>query len=51
MCEVRAVPVEVKGSVVWVRTDIEGNAAEMFRAAGVQIPKKLLKFRDKGGLL
>ena len=42
---VRAIPVEAKGSVIWVRTEIEGNAAEMFRAAGVQPPKKkLLKF-------
>ena len=47
LLEVRAVPVEVKGSVVWVRTEIEGNAAEMFRAVGVQPPKRLLKFSAK----
>ena len=47
LLEVRAVPVEVKGSVIWVRTEIEGNAAEIFRAAGVQPPKRLLKFSAK----
>ena len=47
LLEVRAIPVEVKGSTVWVRTEIEGNAAEMFRAAGVQPPKRLLKFSAK----
>ena len=45
--EIRAVPVEVKGSAVWVRTETEGNAAEMFRAAGVQPPKRLLAFSAK----
>ena len=48
LLEVRAVPVEMKGGTVWVRTDIEGNAAKMFRAARVQIPKKMLKFCGKG---
>ena len=33
LLEVRAVPVEMKGGTVWVRTDIEENAAKMFRAA------------------
>ena len=41
--EVRAIPVEVKSHTVWVRTDITGNAASLFKAAGVNIPKKFLK--------
>ena len=49
--EVRAVPVEIKGPVIWVRMQIERNAEEMFRATGVQIPKKPLKFCGKGDLL
>ena len=43
LCEVRAVPVEIKGRVIWVRTQIEGNAAKIFHTAGVRIPPKLLK--------
>lgn len=45
--EVRAVPVKVKEKTMWIRTDIEGNAARIFRAAGVQIPKKLLKVSEE----
>ena len=44
LLDVRAVPVKVRGAVIWLRTEIEGNSAEMFRAGKVQIPKKLLKF-------
>ena len=43
LSEVRAVPVQIKEKKIWIRTDIQGNATEIFRVAGVQIPKKLLK--------
>ena len=49
LCEVRAVPVEIKGRVIWVRTQIEGNAAKIFHTAGVRIPPKLLKVCEGGG--
>ena len=48
LCEVRAVPFEIKDSVIWLRTNIKDNAAEMFRVAKVQIPKKLLMFSPGG---
>lgn len=41
--EVRAIPVSVRGQTIWCRTDITGNAVTLFRAAGVQIPAKILK--------
>jgi hypothetical protein len=41
--EVRAIPVDLQGKTVWVRTDIKGNAAKVFRAMGMAIPPKLLK--------
>lgn len=41
--EVRAIPVSIQGKVVWVRTDIKGNAAKIFRAIGLAIPPKLLR--------
>ena len=46
--EARAVPVKLKEKTLWIRTDIEGNTAKIFRAAGVQIPKKLLKVCKEG---
>ena len=51
LCEVLAVPVKVKDSVIWVRTNIEENASEMFRVAGVRIPSKLLDFSPGGKAL
>ena len=51
LCEVRAVPVQIKDSVIWVRTHIEGNASEMFRVAGVRIPSKVLQFSPGGKTL
>ena len=42
LCEVRAIPVKVRGKTVWVRTDIAGNAATLFKAAGIKIPPKIL---------
>jgi len=40
--EVRAVPVQVREQTIWTRTDITGNAAMIFKAAGVGVPKKVL---------
>ena len=42
--EVRAIPVKVGHRMVWIRTDISGNAASLFRAMGAGIPPKLLKY-------
>lgn len=44
--EVRAVPVKVRGQTVWCRTDISGNAAEVFKASGAKIPSKILKQKN-----
>ena len=41
--EVRAVPVTVKDKTLWMRTDISGNTADVFKAIGVKIPSKQLK--------
>ena len=41
--EVRAIPVTLQGKIAWVRTDIKGNAAKIFRLMGIAIPPKLLK--------
>ena len=48
LCEVRAVPVELGGDkMVWVRTDINGNAAKLFTAAGIKQPPKILALEGK----
>lgn len=44
LCEVRAIPVKVRGKTIWVRTDINGNASKLFNALGIKIPPRLLKF-------
>ena len=41
--EVRAIPVKVKEQTLWIRTDINGNAADVFKAIGVKIPSKQIK--------
>ena len=41
--EVRAIPVTIKGKTLWIRTDITGNAVDVFKAIGVKIPAKQLK--------
>mgnify|MGYP001595902569 FL=1 len=41
--EVRAVPVKVHDQIIWVRTDITGNAASALQAVGCRIPPKLLQ--------
>jgi len=41
--EVRAIPVQIKSTTMWVRTDIAGNAAKLFAAIGLKPPPKVLK--------
>lgn len=43
LAEVRAIPVKIKGTNVWVRNDIKGNAAKLLTAIGAPIPSKILK--------
>lgn len=44
LCEVRAVPIRFGDEkTLWVRTDINGNAAQLFTAIGMRLPPKLLK--------
>jgi transposase len=40
--EVRAIPVRVNTTTMWVRTDISGNAQKLFSAIGLKAPPKLL---------
>ena len=48
LCEVRAAPVEFgNDNTVWVRTDINGNAAKLFTAAGIKQPPKILALEEK----
>jgi len=42
--EVRAIPVKVRSTTLWVRTDINGNAAKLFSAIGLKAPPKVLNF-------
>lgn len=42
LAEVRAIPVKVKNTQVWIRSDIKGNAYRLFAAIGAPIPPKLL---------
>lgn len=41
--EVRAIPVQVRSTTMWVRTDIAGNAQKLFAAIGLKPPPKVLK--------
>lgn len=43
LSEVRAVPVKINTTTLWVRTDINGNAAKLFSAIGLKPPPKVLK--------
>lgn len=45
--EVRAVPVKVQSSTIWVRTDISGNAHKLFSAIGLKIPSKVLNLHQQ----
>ncbi len=48
LCEVRAVPVQFGNeNTIWVRTDINGNAAKLFSAAGIKQPSKILSYEGK----
>ena len=44
--EVRAIPVRYKDKTIWMRTDIYGNNAEVFKAIGAKIPSKQLKIES-----
>lgn len=46
LSEVRAIPVKIKNQIVWVRTDIAGNAATGLQAIGCRIPPKVLKIEE-----
>jgi transposase len=41
--EIRAIPVQVRSTTMWVRTDISGNASKLFSAIGLKPPPKVLK--------
>ena len=43
LAEVRAIPVRVKKTHVWIRTDITGNAANIFKAIDIPFPPRMLK--------
>lgn len=45
--EVRAIPVKIKSTIMWVRTDIAGNAAKLFTAIGLKPPPKVLRIAKK----
>lgn len=45
--EVRAIPVTIRGKTLWVRTDINGNAATLFQALGVRIPPRVLNLEQQ----
>ena len=42
--EVRAIPVKIRTTLMWVRTDINGNASRLFSAIGLKAPPKVLNF-------
>ena len=43
LADVLAIPVDIKGKRIWVRTDIPENAQKLFRAMKLKIPPKILK--------
>lgn len=45
--EVRAIPVQIKSTTMWVRTDIAGNAQKLFAAIGLKPPPKVLRLTKK----
>lgn len=45
--EVRAIPVQIKSTTMWVRTDIAGNAQKLFAAIGLKPPSKVLRLSKK----
>ena len=44
--EIRVIPVQVKSKTLWVRTDIQGNAAKLFTCLGIRIPPKVLSLKN-----
>ena len=42
LTEVLAIPVDIKGNRIWVRTDIPANAQKLFKAMQMKIPPKIL---------
>ncbi len=46
LTEVRAIPVTIRSTTLWVRTDITGNAAKLFSAIGLKPPGKVLNLSD-----
>lgn len=48
LCEVRAIPVQFNDqNKLWVRTDIQGNAARLFSAIGMKLPSRILATKEK----
>ena len=47
LCEVRAIPVNIRGKRLWVRTDIAGNATKLFQSIGLKIPPKVLNLKNQ----
>ena len=45
--EVRAIPVQIRSTTMWVRTDINGNANKLFSAIGLKPPPKVLRLSKK----
>lgn len=45
--EVRAIPVQIRSTTMWVRTDIAGNANKLFSAMGLKPPPKVLSLTKK----
>lgn len=43
LTEVLAIPVDMKGRRIWVRTDIPTNAQKLFKAMEMRIPPKILE--------
>lgn len=44
--EIRAVPIDIRGQTVWVRTSIEGIAAKTYQTLKVKIPSNVLKLPE-----
>jgi len=49
LADVRVVPVTIADHTYWVRTDIAGNAAQIFRALGLRIPPNVIRIDSHPG--
>lgn len=47
LADVRSVPISVRNETIWVRTDINGAAADLFAALGLRIPPKVLRLTNQ----